>query len=60
MATKKFSVPNWSQALIASAVGLDPKGVAVSFEDDSKIDFLHHKTRHEFLVNKATGDVIEH
>lgn len=57
MATAKFTVPNWNQKLIAVAVNLDPDGVSVRMEDDSKICFLEHKTRNEYIVNKATGKV---
>lgn len=60
MSTKKYTVPNWAQSLMASAAGLDPDNVAVRFEDDTKIDFVQYMPRREFLVCKATGDVIEH
>ena len=53
----KFTVPNWNQALIARHVGLDPKTVAVRFEDDTRIVFLLYDTRQEVAVNKSTGEV---
>ena len=59
MATVRFTVPNWGQALIASAAKLDPKNVVVRNEDDRNICFLQHKPRKEFLVDKVTGNVLE-
>ena len=59
MATKKFAVPNWTQALIARGIGLDPDKVVVRHEDDRNITFLQHMPRKEFLVSKADGSVIE-
>lgn len=57
MATVKFTVPNWSQAVIAAAAGLDPKKVVVRHEDDRHITFLQHMPRQGFLVNKTTGNI---
>ena len=59
MSTVKFTVPNWVQAQIAKAINLDPDNVVVRNEDDQSIYFLQYKPRKEFLVNKATGHVIE-
>ena len=59
MATKKCTVPNWAQALIARGVGLDPNKIVVRHEDDRNISFLQHMPRKEFLVGKADGQVIE-
>lgn len=59
MATKKFTVPNWSQALITKAVGLDPSNVAVEHEDDMRITFLQHMPRKTIMVNKHTGEMTE-
>ena len=53
----KHTVPNWHQALIARQVGLDPEGVAVRYEDDTRIVFLPYKTREEVMVEKSTGEV---
>lgn len=58
MSNGKFSVPNWMQAKVAEAIGLDPKGVVVRLEDESRIVFLVHKTREEYSVNKTTGNVV--
>lgn len=58
MSTVKFTVPNWGQGLIAKAVNLDPDGIVVRMEDDSKICFLEHKTQKEYIVNKSTGNVV--
>lgn len=58
MATKKFTVPNWGQALIAQALGLDPKNVAVEHDDDLHITFLQYLPRVQIQVCKATGTVI--
>ena len=58
MATAKFTVPNWCQELIARAVDLDPRGIAVRTEDEKSIVLLEHKTRKEYIVNKTTGQVI--
>lgn len=60
MATKKYTVPNWAQALMASAAGLDPNKVAVSHEDDTYISFLQYMPRREFTVRKSTGEMSEH
>ena len=57
MAAAKFTVPNWYQELITRAVNLDPDGVSVRMEDDSKIVLLEHRTRKEYIVIKATGKV---
>lgn len=59
MATKKFTVPNWAQALLARGIGLDPNEVVVRNEDDRHITFLQHMPRKEFLVSKSDGKVIE-
>lgn len=53
----KHAVPNWHQALIAQQVGLDPEGVAVRYEDDTRIVFLQYKTREEIMVEKSNGEV---
>lgn len=58
MATKKCTVPNWSQALIARGVGLDPAKVVVRHEDDHNITFLQHMPRKDILVCKVDGTVI--
>ena len=58
MATAKFAVPNWCQELIARAVNLDPDGISVRMEDDSKIVLLEHRTRKEYIINKTTGTVV--
>ena len=59
MATTKFTVPNWSQKLIAVAANLKPDDLCVRTEDDRTIVFLRHTDRREFLINKITGNVIE-
>ena len=59
MATVRFSVPNWGQTVIAKAARLDPDGVVVRAEDESRIVFLENKSRKEYIVNKITGTVIE-
>lgn len=59
MATVRFSVPNWGQTAIAKAARLDPDGVVVRAEDESRIVFLENKSRKEYIVNKITGSVIE-
>lgn len=53
----KFTVPNWHQSLIAKHAGLDPRSVAVRFEDDARIVFLQYDPRQEVTVNKTTGEV---
>lgn len=58
MATTKFKVPNWGQALIANAVGLDPNAVVVRTEDDKNICFLHSKSQTEFVIDKTTGKMV--
>ena len=59
MATKKFTVPNWGQALIAKAVGLDPSNVAVEHEDDRTITFVQYQPHRSVLVGKIDGTVIK-
>ena len=59
MATLKFSAPNWCQGLIIRAVGLDPSNTAIRQEDSDSIVVLEHKTRKEYIINKATGKVLE-
>lgn len=56
---KKYTVPNWSQKLLAKGIGLEPVGIVVEFENESTITFLRFKPRKFFMVNKKTGDVIE-
>ena len=51
----KCSVPNWSQALIAQAVGLDLDNVAVEHEDDRTISFLQFQPRKSIAVGKIDG-----
>ena len=53
--TKKHSVPNWAQSLIAKAVGLDPDKVVVEHEDDRHISFLQFQPRKTILVGKTSG-----
>ena len=52
-------MPNWGQALIAQAVGINPDSVVVRVDDDRSILFLELKTRAEYLVSKVTGEVTE-
>ena len=58
MATKKFTVPNWGQAVIARAINLDPKNVTVAHENDRLITFLQFMPREEIIVCKIDGAVI--
>ena len=53
--TKKYIPPNWHQALIARAVGLDPDKVAVEHEDDRNISFLQFQPRKTIVVGKIDG-----
>lgn len=57
MSTVKYTVPNWYQSLIARAAGLDPNGVSVGHEDDTRIKFLQYQPRAEIVVEKTTGEV---
>lgn len=52
------TVPNWAQAQIARAVGLDPGGIVVRHEDEGNIVFLQFSPRQEVLVCKKTGNSI--
>ena len=58
MATKKFSVPNWSQSILAKAIGLDPENVAVEHEDDKCIVFLQYMPHIVVTVGKIDGTTI--
>ena len=58
MAAAKFSYPNWAQSAMAEKVGLKPADISVRMEDDSKICFLEHPSRKEYLVDKTNGQVI--
>lgn len=60
MATAKFPVPNWSQAILAERVGLDPNDLAVRMEDERSIWYLRHTDRKEFMVNKIDGSIREY
>ena len=51
-----YTVPNWAQALIARAAGLDPDKVMVRHESERNIVFLQHMPRTEILVNKIDGE----
>ena len=57
--TKKFSVPNWSQSILATAIGLNPKNVAVEHEDDRTITFVQYQPHRSVLVGKIDGTVIK-
>lgn len=57
MGATRFPVPNWAQALIAMAVGLDPNNIAVRLDDDSRIVFLQYMPRAEYCVDKKTGTI---
>lgn len=52
------TVPNWAQAQMAKAVGLEPDSVAVRHEDDRKIVFLHYKDHVEIIVCKISGQIL--
>lgn len=52
------TVPNWAQAQIAKAVGLDPNSVAVRHEDDRNIVFLRYKDHAEIMVCKISGQIL--
>lgn len=56
---KKFTVPNFAQALIAKAIGLNPANVAVVHETDASITFLQYLPRKMFLVGKVDGTMID-
>lgn len=56
--TKKFSVPNWSQSILATAIGLNPKNVAVEHEDDRCIVFQQYMPHCTVTVGKIDGTVI--
>lgn len=51
-----YTVPNWAQALIARAAGLDPEKVMVRTDNDRHIVFLQHMPRVEIMVNKVSGE----
>lgn len=55
---KKFTVPNWVQALIARAVDLDPNKVAVEHDDDRCIVFQQYLPHCVVTVGKIDGTVI--
>lgn len=57
MTMKKYTVPNWGQALIAKAKGLDPRELSVINDSDYLISFLEHKTRNNYLIDKRDGSV---
>ena len=58
MTSGVFTTPNWSQALIARAAGLNPDNIAVRHEDSLNIAFLQYVPRQEILVCKKTGNII--
>ena len=51
-----YTVPNWAQALIARAAGLDPDKLMVCNENDRNISFLQHFPRADIIVSKVTGE----
>lgn len=53
-----YTVPNWSQAQLAKAAGLDPANVGVEMENDQLITFLQYIPRKRILVSKADGSII--
>ena len=53
-----FSVPNWAQARIAEAVGLDVDSVVVIIDNDTMVGFMHLKSRDRVLVNKRDGELV--
>ena len=58
MAAKKYAVPNWAQAVLAQAVGLDPANVSVAHEDDRTISFQQYQPYCTVLIGKVDGSVI--
>ena len=58
MSTKKFTVPNWSQSVLAREVGLNPKNVSVEHEDDRTISFVQYHPHCSVLVGKIDGTTI--
>ena len=53
----RWKTPNWNQRLIADAIGLKGKTVAIGVDDDVRIVILAHKLNLECTVNKGTGEV---
>ena len=53
-----FSVPNWAQARIAEAVGLNVDSVVVIIDNDTVVGFMHLKSRDRVLVNKLDGKLV--
>ena len=53
----RWKTPNWNQRLIADAIGLKGKTVAIGVDDDVRIVILAHKLNLEYTVNKGTGEV---
>ena len=51
-----YTIPNWAQALIAVAAGLDPENVVVGHENERNISFLQHNPRADIIVSKVTGE----
>ena len=54
----RYKVPNWAQACLAKAAGLDPEKVAVEHDGDTTVTFLQYIPRKRILVSKADGSVI--
>ena len=54
--TKKYAVPNWAQAALATAIGLNPKNVAVEYEDDRCIMFQQYLPHCVVTVGKTDGE----
>lgn len=58
MALKKFSSPNWSQRLIADAVGLQGLKIAVILDEDNKLAVMDLASRNEYIISKKDGSVV--
>ena len=58
MTAGRFTAPNWAQQLIADAIGLQGRSIAVRMEDDTRIIILDHKDHKEHIVEKRDGRVM--
>ena len=52
-----YTVPNWSQAALANAAGLDMAAPVVTVDNDHLLVFMDLKSRVRHIVDKKDGGV---
>lgn len=56
----KYTKPNWAQAAIAEAAGLEVRPLVVCTDNEYHVSFMNVRTRKEYIVSKIDGGVTEY